>query len=410
MESENLLDPNNLPEFDCICELCDCGCFEESKQPHSISCKRFFNQRQPTALNKGMNRFEQNMTKPLTPKGQLSEYTHQYLKNKEQEKMARVRAKDNIDIFNINGKPNEFHSHSSNFEPQMRSKVLDRLSRMMPNNNENVSWYKAETNFFGHNDIHNTNEPHKKKAHTTMDHHKDDYLKTFEEYNRGFVDSYTDKRGSELVSLSKNGEDFSRQLASASDLFKSNSGSVHSHREHDFRSPWIPKKYSGRNMFVSHIDSALFPDKECKDTEVETHYNHFHVPNQEKKQEILVQKAPYPKLDKSVRFAVTNDNKYIPTVICLPRKEPLYEENFHEKPKAGFVQTMPSHSTYQGDYEKPRVAPKKHTVAPLCKAAALQSMMRRDKFMASRFDKNHDHTLESLKKRHGEIDAILMNS
>ena len=100
------------------------------------------------------------------------------------------------------------------------------------------------------------------KSFTTMDHHKDDYMKAFEELNRGFVDAYTEKRGSELVSMSRQGES---DFTSASNLFKSNSGSVHSMpnvREHDFRSPWMPKKFPGRNMFVSHIDSTLFPDKQ----------------------------------------------------------------------------------------------------------------------------------------------------
>ncbi len=96
------------------------------------------------------------------------------------------------------------------------------------------------------------------------DKQKEEYLKNFEEYNRGFVDSYSEKRGAELVSTSRQSGDFRADrdtMSSNSGIFKSNSGSVSSFREHDFRSPWIPKKYSGRNMFVSHIDSALFPDK-----------------------------------------------------------------------------------------------------------------------------------------------------
>jgi len=47
---------------------------------------------------------------------------------------------------------------------------------------------------------------------------------------------------------------------------------------------------------------------------------------------------------------------------------------------------------------------------PLCKAAALQSLMRRDQFYKQKFDKNQEHSLESLKKRQNEINAILMNS
>jgi len=32
-------------------------------------------------------------------------------------------------------------------------------------------------------------------------------------------------------------------------------------RSHDFRPVWIPKKYPGRNMFYSHLDSSIFPGK-----------------------------------------------------------------------------------------------------------------------------------------------------
>ncbi len=169
--------------------------------------------------------------------------------------------RDNIDIFSHNGKASDFRSPSSGFEPQMRSKVLDRLNRLMPNN-PNVSWYKAENNFFGHDDVYKKNSGDAVTGPTLPgDRQKQDYLKNFEEYNRGFVDSYSEKRGAELVSTSRQGGEMERNLSSGSGIFKSNSGSVHSLREHDFRSPWIPKKYSGRNMFVSHIDSALFPDK-----------------------------------------------------------------------------------------------------------------------------------------------------
>lgn len=140
---------------------------------------------------------------------------------------------------------------------------MDRLNRLMPNN-PNVSWYKAENSYFGHDDIHKTNTPNAdaKRNYITMDDHKGDYLKTFEEYNRGFVDSYTERKGAELVSLSRTESEFERGMCNSVNKFNSNSGSVQSLREHDFRSPWIPKKYSGRNMFVSHIDSTLFPDKQ----------------------------------------------------------------------------------------------------------------------------------------------------
>lgn len=141
---------------------------------------------------------------------------------------------------------------------------MDRLSRMLPNN-ENFGWPKAENSFFGHNDIYNKNDSSTENLNMnfkTIDNHKTDYLKKFDEYNKGFVDSYSEKKGSELLSVSRTDSEFQNNTDSDyANRFRSQSGALNSFRPHDFRSPWIPKKYSGRNMFVSHIDSALFPDK-----------------------------------------------------------------------------------------------------------------------------------------------------
>ena len=101
---------------------------------------------------------------------------------------------------------------------------------------------------------------------------------------------------------------------------------------------------------------------------------------------------------------MTNDNKYIPTVISVPRKEPIYEKDFHEPPKSSLA-TKPTRSTYQANYEKPATSMKHYT--PLCKAAALQSLMKRDKYFAAKFDK-HKVSLSALDKRRNEIDAILL--
>jgi len=96
----------------------------------------------------------------ITPKrGQLSEYQYQYLNTNVNSKRdsRSSKIKDNLDIFSLNGKAHDFRSESStSFEPQIRSKVLDRLNRLMPNN-PNVSWYKAENNFFGHDDVYKKN-------------------------------------------------------------------------------------------------------------------------------------------------------------------------------------------------------------------------------------------------------------
>ena len=186
----------------------------------------------------------------------------------------------------------------------------------MPNNNP-VSWYKAEHNFFGDGDLSRSDE-FQNKQHDVLDNYKNDYLRNFDELNKGFVDSYSAKKGGELVSTSSQDHDFRNYSSGSMNTFKSGSGSI---REHDFRSPWIPKKFNGRNMFISHIDSTIFPDKtgyyanifhknfiiqlkillnSRKDYEKNTHYNHFHVPNQELKSAVLTEKPSYVKLDKSV--------------------------------------------------------------------------------------------------------------
>ena len=72
------------------------------------------------------------------------------------------------------------------------------------------------------------------------------------------------------------------------------------------------------------------------------------------------------------------------------------------------VDNTPTHSTYQGDYETPKKS--NHNKNKICKAAAVQALIRRDKFMADRFDKNKEHTLESVRQRQNEINSILMNS
>lgn len=73
------------------------------------------------------------------------------------------------------------------------------------------------------------------------------------------------------------------------------------------------------------------------------------------------------------------------------------------------ISSDPTYSTYQGDYERPKSTMKANHI-PLCKAAAVQALMRRDKVLNNKLDKNSGHTLESLRKRNNEIDSILMQS
>jgi hypothetical protein len=107
---------------------------------------------------------------------------------------------------------------------------------------------------------------------------------------------------------------------------------------------------------------------------------------------------------------MTNDNKYIPTVISLPRKEPIYERDFHEKPKPMLKSADPTRSTYQEGYEKPKTSMNNYIEKGLCRAAALQTLMRRDKFFAAKFDKSRNVSMSALEKRRNEIDNILIRS
>lgn len=82
-----------------------------------------------------------------------------------------------------------------------------------------------------------------------------EYLKLFDDVNRGFVDSYTTSKGGVLLNKKETKDsDFDTK-------FESQSQSKILTHDADFRSVWIPKKFEGRNMFASHIDRAMFPEK-----------------------------------------------------------------------------------------------------------------------------------------------------
>ena len=143
------------------------------------------------------------------------------------------------------------------------SKALNRLNNMMPSNepNNGASWYQNDFNFVGSEDLAMDIKP---KGYNSLDHYRSEYLRNFDELNKGFVDSYSKTKGSPpIVSSASRENAHSRALHVSQEIL--NPGSVHQMpktRAHDFRPVWVPKKYDGRNMFVSHIDSALFPDKE----------------------------------------------------------------------------------------------------------------------------------------------------
>ena len=132
-------------------------------------------------------------------------------------------------------------------------------------------------------------EPTKSK-YNSLNHYKMDYLRKFDESNSGFEDSYSMSKGGVLLQISKNNNinttTNNNQLNKSSMDIRDNKSSQSQSpavfynkflpeaqanqydpfnktpvRNHDLRSVWIPKKFEGRNMFASHIDSTIFPDK-----------------------------------------------------------------------------------------------------------------------------------------------------
>jgi hypothetical protein len=82
--------------------------------------------------------------------------------------------------------------------------------------------------------------------------------------NNGLADSYSLSKGGVLLQLrNSNNNNSSDNIMTNYDNKASNSRGNNTLASHnpDFRSVWIPKKYEGRNMFASHIDSAIFPNK-----------------------------------------------------------------------------------------------------------------------------------------------------
>lgn len=82
-------------------------------------------------------------------------------------------------------------------------------------------------------------------------------MKNFEEMNNGLVDNYSLTKGGTILQL-KNGL---KNTNRSNVHFSSQTNLPFLPRNHDLRSVWIPKKFEGRNMFASHIDSMIFPDK-----------------------------------------------------------------------------------------------------------------------------------------------------
>ena len=122
---------------------------------------------------------------------------------------------------------------------------------MIPNN-DSVSWYHPDQ------DVENG-----KPSSSSVKSFKNEYNKVFDEINGGFVDAYSLSKGGALLKTNRidhfhSNDDLSPFHSQTENNFQNPSFTM---REHDLRSVWIPKKYAGRNMFVSHIDSTLFPEK-----------------------------------------------------------------------------------------------------------------------------------------------------
>lgn len=122
------------------------SCFEQSKQPHALNCKRFFKQgpRSISEIKRTSSVRRSNASinlnerpNPLAfsgaielPKGVLSEYQCSFISNQDAKQTTRAKIKDNIDLFTDNGKPTE---------PEMNTYNLTRapLRRYLSNRNLN---------------------------------------------------------------------------------------------------------------------------------------------------------------------------------------------------------------------------------------------------------------------------------
>ena len=284
-----------------------------------MNCKKFQTKSAPIASNDLAN-YSQTLDptndlvrKRSAPKGFLSEYQHSFYENPstyDVNKANPTKYKDTLSFGNKrllqepfllnNSDENDLVSYQRS-EP-VRSKTLNRLKNLIPENSS-VSWYQSDFHFYGNNNQSNEmNGLDKvKKSYNSLDHYKSDYIKRFDEFNNGLIDTYSVTKGGALLMirnhLNNSNNTPNRQNETESDVnkvksqtieplayakylpsseqrndeakfyapssissddFKSDQSPV---RKHDFRPIWIPKKYEGRNMFASHIGSTIFPDK-----------------------------------------------------------------------------------------------------------------------------------------------------
>ena len=121
---------------------------------------------------------------------------------------------------------------------------------MMPENN--LSWYKGDYGYYGNNE--KFDSPRSvREPYNSLSHYKKDHIKRFDELNNGLADSYSLTKGGALLSIRNQQDNGSINY----DINNQNDSKFHI-RPHDLRSVWIPKKFEGRNMYLTIYNYRLF--------------------------------------------------------------------------------------------------------------------------------------------------------
>lgn len=216
---------------------------------------------------------------------------------------------------------------AQNYKSSLKSKNLNRLNNMVPE--KTLSWYKGDHGFYGNSsELNSGSQLPANSSNNSSTSFKNDYIKKFEEFNSGLVDSYSITKGGVYLS-GKDGkhEGYNSQRLPLSAQNMPSEQKLQTPRDYDLRSAWIPKKFEGRNMFASHIESTIFPDKARRASP------------------LIEKQSTYEKPDKSVRYAMSNDNKIVAHMSWKPTN--LAQSSTHGVKPAH----RPIRSSYQDDFE-----------------------------------------------------------
>ncbi|CAF0731929.1 unnamed protein product [Brachionus calyciflorus] len=303
---------------------------------------------------------------PMT-KGFLSEYQHSFFyptKERNKNDSAKPKLRDTFSFVNKSLIQDSF--------------ILENLSTRPSHESSQghlKSSYKDDFNYYGNENVgRSIDDLHKIKGpYNSLNTYNKGYIRNFEEMNSGLVDNYSMTKGGALLQL-RDGLQNSSQVN-----FSSQSKLPMGSRNHDLRSVWIPKKFEGRNMFASHIDSMIFPEKTEKDFDTD-YYKNYDASVESKK---VFEKAPYDKIDKSVQYVMNYESKYVPSVQWYPSQEKFSAPHQHNKDDI-----FDSKSIYQADFEAPLPSKTQKTTKPIS---------------GDEIQKN----LEQLNQRRNEIDIIL---